>query len=202
MEICSNLIMKAPEWRLEVVLVSLFFIASFTGIWHIVFGILIIDFEQVNFSWVIISFILPSDDKLSNVQFLKLRKRYCITAQDQYVFITPWTQDVHWTYIRSSENVVRDVFWTCYASSIYDLYPGGIFENSPILESLFQALQSLNNWLVDSQYRRVLTPIARLKLLLWITFKLFWSKVFGITLNYGKSNFGTDFLFYLPKNQK
>ena len=35
---------------------------------------------------------------------------------------TPWTQDLNWTYISRSENVL-DVFWTSYVSSIYVLYP-------------------------------------------------------------------------------
>ena len=36
--------------------------------------------------------------------------------------ISPWTQDVNWTYIRRSEDV-KDVFWTSYIRSVYVLCP-------------------------------------------------------------------------------
>ena len=38
---------------------------------------------------------------------------------------TPWTQDVNWTYVRHSEDVLH-VFWTSYVRSIYVLCPGVI----------------------------------------------------------------------------
>ena len=40
------------------------------------------------------------------------------------LFDQPWTQDVNWTYIRRSEDVL-DFFWTSYVRLIYVLCPGG-----------------------------------------------------------------------------
>ena len=37
---------------------------------------------------------------------------------------SPWTQEVNWTYIRRSEDVL-DALWTFYVRSIYVLCPGG-----------------------------------------------------------------------------
>ena len=36
------------------------------------------------------------------------------------VYLSPWTQDVNWTCIRRSENVL-DIFWTSYVRSMYGL---------------------------------------------------------------------------------
>ena len=43
-------------------------------------------------------------------------KSYC------FLFITPGTHDINWTYVRRSENV----FWTSYVRSIYVRCPGVI----------------------------------------------------------------------------
>ena len=40
-----------------------------------------------------------------------------------FIWITPWAQDVNWTYIRRSEDA-QGVFWTPYVRSIYVLCPG------------------------------------------------------------------------------
>ena len=39
-------------------------------------------------------------------------------------WLTPWTQDLNWTYIRRLEDT-QGVLWTSYVRSIYVLYPGG-----------------------------------------------------------------------------
>ena len=44
--------------------------------------------------------------------------------------VSPWTQDVNWTYKRRSKDV-QDVFWTSYVLSVYTLCRGGY---SPIAE--------------------------------------------------------------------
>ena len=44
----------------------------------------------------------------------------CYLALHQMHKISPWAQDLNWTYIRRSE----DVFWTSYIRSIYALCPG------------------------------------------------------------------------------
>ena len=41
------------------------------------------------------------------------------------IILTPWAQDVNWTYVRLSEDVL-DIFWTSYIHSIYVLCPGGM----------------------------------------------------------------------------
>ena len=38
--------------------------------------------------------------------------------------LSSWTQDVNWTLMKRSEDVLY-VFWTSYVRSIYVLYPGG-----------------------------------------------------------------------------
>ena len=40
------------------------------------------------------------------------------------LWMSPWAQDVNWTYIRRSEDAM-DIFWTSYVRSIYVLCPGG-----------------------------------------------------------------------------
>ena len=42
--------------------------------------------------------------------------------------LPPWTQDVDWTYIRRSKDVL-DVSWTSYVRSIYALCPAGCYDN-------------------------------------------------------------------------
>ena len=41
-----------------------------------------------------------------------------------FLLYTPWAQDVNWTYIRRSEDIL-EVFWTSYVRSIYVLCSGG-----------------------------------------------------------------------------
>ena len=54
--------------------------------------------------------LLPLRFKLILLVFLKL--------VIHKILLSPWTQDVNWTYIRCSEDV-QDVFWTSYVRSIY-----------------------------------------------------------------------------------
>ena len=49
----------------------------------------------------------------------------CTFFITSFHFISPWTQDVNWTYIRRSEDTL-DVFWTSYIRLIYILCPGGL----------------------------------------------------------------------------
>ena len=43
-----------------------------------------------------------------------------------WILLTQYTQDVNWTYIRRSEDVLG-IFWGSYVRSIYVLYPRGSF---------------------------------------------------------------------------
>ena len=51
------------------------------------------------------------------------------------IFFTPWTEDVNWTYVRRSEEIL-DLFWSSYTLSIYVLCTGGTLETSALLEVL------------------------------------------------------------------
>ena len=47
------------------------------------------------------------------------------TAVDSFYlrkYTSPWTQDVRWTYVRRSEDIL-EIFWTSYISSVEVLYP-------------------------------------------------------------------------------
>lgn len=56
--------------------------------------------------------------------------------------ITPWKQDVNWTYIRKN---VMDIFCTLYVRSIYVLKPGAVIVVSPYLKYAVQYLVFMNS---------------------------------------------------------
>ena len=47
------------------------------------------------------------------------------------IWVTPWAQDVNWTYIKRSEDA-QGVFWKSYVRSIYVVCPRGMILNFPL----------------------------------------------------------------------
>ena len=103
------------------------------------------DFEEVwccSISEVVLSVItyLNLGSQLQNLELDKMRKKHSadklliflqlrslqsgVEDFNYFLLYTPWAQDVNWTYIRRSEDIL-EVFWASYVRSIYVLCSGG-----------------------------------------------------------------------------